>query len=177
MSQQRVICLLGRRDEPTDALEEYCGYLGEALAGRSFQTEIRRVPWDQHGWAASFDALRLQAESWRGVWVLVQYTALAWSARGFPGRFLRALRVLRKAGARIAVVFHDAEPFGGSRLIDRFRRAAQIRVMRSAIDFSDRAVLTVPPDHLSWLSQTPENSSFIVVGANLPQPLAPQDQI
>ena len=175
MSQQRVICLLGRRDKPTDAVEEYCKHLAEALAAHSFHGEIRRVPWNQHGWAASLDALRLQAESWGDVWVLVQYTALAWSARGFPNRFNRVLRVLRKAGARIAVVFHDAEPFGGSRMIDRFRRAAQVRVMRNAIDFSDRAVLTVPPDHLSWLSQTPENSSFIVVGANLPQPLAPQD--
>lgn len=175
MSPQRVICLLGRRDEPTDAVEEYCQHLAEALAAHSFHGEIRRVPWDQHGWAASLDALRLQAESWNGVWVLVQYTALAWSARGFPGRFLRALRILRKAGARIAVVFHDAEPFGGSRVIDRFRRAAQVRLMRNAIDFSDRAVFTVPPDRLSWLSQPPENSSFIVVGANLPQPLFRQD--
>lgn len=175
MSQQRVICLLGRRDEPTDAVEEYCQHLAEALAAHSFQTDIRRVPWNQHGWAASLDALRLQAESWSGVWVLVQYTALAWSARGFPNRFLRALRVLRKAGARIAVVFHDAEPFGGSRLIDRFRRVAQVRVMRSAIALSDRAVFTVPPDCLTWLSRAPENSSFIVVGANVPQPLLPQD--
>lgn len=175
MSQQRVICLLGRRDEPTDAVEEYCQHLAEALAAHSFLGEIRRVPWNQHGWAASLDALRLQAESWSGVWVLVQYTALAWSARGFPNRFLSALRVLRKAGARIAVVFHDAEPFGGSRVMDRIRRAAQVRVMRNAIDFSDRAVFTVPPDHLSWLPQAPKHFSFIVVGANLPQPLAPQD--
>ena len=188
MSEQRIICLLGRRDEPTDALEEYCQYLAKALADHSFKTEIRRVPWDQHGWAASLEALRLQAESWRGVWVLAQYTALAWSARGFPNRFLRALRVLRNAGARVAVVFHDAEPFGGSRLIDRFRRGAQVRVMRSAVAFSDHAVFTVPPDRLSWLTgrlkdgrsgaaplRKRKNSSFIVVGANLPQPLLLQD--
>ena len=175
MSPQRVICLLGRRDEPTDAVEEYCQHLAEALATHSFQTEIRRVPWNQHGWAASLDALRLQSESWSGVWVLVQYTALAWSSRGFPNRILRVLRVLRKAGARIAVVFHDAEPFGGSRLVDHFRRAAQVRAMRSAVARSDRAVFTVPPECLTWLSRAAENSSFIVVGANLPQPLLPQD--
>jgi glycosyltransferase involved in cell wall biosynthesis len=175
MSAQRVIALLGRRDEPTDAVEEYCRYLGAALAEHSFNVEIRRVPWNEHGWPASLNALRLQAESWRGVWVMVQYTNLAWSSRGFPGRFLRVLRVLRKAGARIVVVFHDAEPFGGTRLIDRFRRAVQLRVMSNAVAFSDCVVVTVPPARLSWLQDPSATVSFIPVGANLPQPLVVQN--
>lgn len=175
MSAERAIALLGRRDEPTDAVEEYCRLLGGALAEHSFQVEIRRVPWNEHGWAASLNALKLQAESWRGRWVLVQYTSLAWSSRGFPQRFLRVLAVLRRAGARIAVVFHDAEPFGGSRLVDRIRRGAQVRVMRSAVAFSDCSVLTVPVERLSWLSATQEHVCFIPVGANLPQPLLEQE--
>jgi glycosyltransferase involved in cell wall biosynthesis len=175
MSAERVIALLGRRDEPTDAVEEYCQLLGNALNEHSFSVELRRVPWNEHGWPASLHALRLQAESWRGVWVLVQYTNLAWSSRGFPGRFLRVLRVLRKAGARIAVVFHDAEPYSGTRLIDRFRRTVQLRVMRDAVAFSDCVVLTVPPARLSWLPDPPATASFIPVGANLHQPLLEQD--
>jgi len=175
MSAQRVTALLGRRDEPTDAVEQYCQHLGEALLQHGFQLEIRRVPWNEHGWSASLDALRLQAEGWRGAWILVQYTALAWSARGIPRRFLQVLRLLRRAGARITVVFHDAEPFSGPRVIDRLRRSGQICIMRNAISLSDHTVFTVPPDHLSWLRNVPENSSFIVVGANLPQPLLPQD--
>jgi hypothetical protein len=175
MSAERVIALLGRRDEPTDAVEDYCRYLGAALADHSFDVEIRRVPWNEHGWPASLNALRLQAESWRGIWVLVQYTNLAWSARGFPGRFLRVIGVLRKAGCQICVVFHDAEPFSGSRLIDRIRRAVQLRVMRDGIAFSDCAVLTVPPACSSWLQTSPPNVCFIPVGANLPQPVLEQD--
>jgi hypothetical protein len=31
MSRQRIIAVLGRRDAPTDAVEEYCRYLGEVL--------------------------------------------------------------------------------------------------------------------------------------------------
>jgi len=54
--------LLGRRDEPTDAVEDYCRYLGQALVAHNIQLEIRRVPWNQHGWRASFEALRLQAK-------------------------------------------------------------------------------------------------------------------
>jgi glycosyltransferase involved in cell wall biosynthesis len=174
MKPQLVIALLGRRDEPTDAVEEYCRYLGEALVSHDFRLQIRRVPWNEHGWASSLRALMLQAQAWRGTWVYVQYTALAWSARGFPHKFLRVLRVLRKAGARIAVVFHDTEPFGGTRLIDRVRRAMQLHTMRNALDFSDHTVFTVPPERLSWPDARSQNASFVPVGANLPFPLDPQ---
>jgi len=174
MTAQRVIALLGRRDEPTDAVEAYCRHLGEALAAHNIQVEVRRVPWNEHGWAASLDALRLQSKAWRGTWVLVQYTALAWSAHGFPRRFLQVLRVLRKAGAHIAVVFHDAQPFGGTRFIDRLRRRMQIRVMRKAQSLSDHSVFTVAPECLAWRDSGSGKSSFIPVGANLPFPFAPQ---
>ena len=53
MTAQRVIALLGRRDEPTDAVEEYCHHLGAALVAHDFQLDIRRVPWNQHGWRGS----------------------------------------------------------------------------------------------------------------------------
>ena len=83
-----VIALLGRKDEPTDAVEEYCRYLAAALQSHDIQLEIRRVPWEIHGWPDALQALRLQATLWRGRWVLLQYTALAWSARGFSQKVL-----------------------------------------------------------------------------------------
>jgi glycosyltransferase involved in cell wall biosynthesis len=176
MTARRVIALLGRRDEPTDAVEDYCRYLSQALVAHNVQLEIRRVPWNQHGWAASLGALRLQAQAWRGAWVLVQYTALAWSARGFPGRIFRVLRVLRKAGTRIAIVFHDVEPFGGLRLLDRIRRRLQLGAMKDMAAFSDRNIFTITLDRITWLgdSDSVNESSFIPVGANLPFSLKPQ---
>ena len=176
MSEQRVIALLGRRDEPTDAVEDYCRYLGQALVAHNLKLDIRRVPWNEHGWASSLEALRLQAEAWRGAWVLVQYTPLAWSARGFPGRIFRVLRVLRRAGTRIAIVFHDVEPFGGLRLIDHIRRTVQLGAMKDMAAFSDRNIFTIAPNCISWLgaSDSVNESSFIPVGANLPSPLDPQ---
>src|SRR5258708_33758868 len=92
----RLIALLGRKDEPTDAVEEYCRHLGAALAPHGFQVDIRRVPWSERGWASSLEAPRLQAESWRHTLVPVQYTALAWPRRGFPGRFLSAIGILSR---------------------------------------------------------------------------------
>jgi glycosyltransferase involved in cell wall biosynthesis len=165
-----IIALLGRKDEPTDAVEEYCRYLGAALERHDFEMQIRRVPWEKHGWNDAFEALKLQAADWRGTWVLAQYTALAWSARGFPRKFLRVLRILKLAGARVGVVFHDVEPYPGSRLLDKIRRAAQLRTMRAALSLADAGILTVALDRVTWLSKTQQKAHFIPVGANLPIP-------
>jgi len=167
---QRAIALLGRKDEPTDAVEEYCRYLSAALQPQDIQLEIRRLPWDTRGWSEALQGLRLQAATWRGTWVLVQYTALAWSERGFPQRFLRPLKVLKAAGACIAVVFHDVEPYPGTRLIDAFRRAIQVRTMSRALKIADLAVFTIPPEKISWRPAPDTHVTFVPVGPNLPIP-------
>src|SRR5215469_11202460 len=127
------IALLGRKDEPTDALEEYCRYLGNALQAHDIQLEITRIAWEISGWPKAFRNLELQAERWRDAVVLIQYTALGWSARGFPCEVPRVLRVLKSTGARVGLVFHDAEPFAGSRLADSLRRYVQVRTMRGIL--------------------------------------------
>jgi glycosyltransferase involved in cell wall biosynthesis len=167
---QLVVALLGRRDEPTDAIEEYCRYLGSALRAHDIQLEIRRAPWEKVGWPEALRGLRLQASGWQNTWVLVQYTALAWSARGFPHRFSRVLKVLKRAGARLAIVFHDVEPYGGTRLIDSLRRAVQIRTMRRAASMADCAIFTVRPEQLSWKPEVGARVAFVPVGPNLPIP-------
>jgi glycosyltransferase involved in cell wall biosynthesis len=169
----RSIALLGRKDEPTDAVEEYCRYLADALRAHDVQLEIRRVPWEIHGWPEALHALRLQATRWRDTWVLVQYTALAWSARGFPQKILRALKILKSAGARVGIVFHDVEPYPGTRLIDSVRRFVQVRTMRRTLVLADLAIFTVPPEKLSWLPAAPPYAAFVPVGPNLPIPPAP----
>jgi glycosyltransferase involved in cell wall biosynthesis len=166
--KQTVFALLGRKDEPTDAVEEYCRYLGAALLSYDLQMQVRRVPWQIHGWPDSLKALELQAASWRDTWVLVQYTALAWSSRGFPRKFPLVLKILKSAGARIAVIFHDVEPYSGSRLVDHFRRTIQLRIMRRSLSLANAAIFTVPPEKLSWLPRSPTIGHFIPVGPNLP---------
>lgn len=167
---QTVVALLGRRDEPTDAVEEYCRYLGFALRTHDIQLEIRRVSWEKHGWSEALRGLKLQASAWKDTWVLVQYTALAWSARGFSHRFSRVLKVLVRAGARVAIVFHDVDPYGGRRLIDSFRRAVQLRTMRRAASIADCAVFTVRPEQLTWKPELGARVAFVPVGPNLPIP-------
>lgn len=167
MSRQRIIALLGKRDTPTDAVEEYCRHLGEALQARDYELIVERVGWDKRGWASAFRTLRGQARGWRGTWVLVQYTALAWSARGFPLRLLRVLKMLNAAGVRVGVVYHDVEPFEGKRVIDRLRRRAQLRTMREALRVAEASIVTVPAEKLSWMRKQRDVPIFIPVGANL----------
>ena len=53
-----AVMLLGRRDEPTDAVEEYCRYLGDALRAHSIETELVRVGWSERGWPSSLKELQ-----------------------------------------------------------------------------------------------------------------------
>lgn len=168
MSGQRVIALLGRPDAPTDAVEEYCRYLGKALEGENFDLSIERVAWAERGWSPALRSLRRKAKTWRGTWVLVQYTALAWSGRGFPLRFPQVLRTLKAADVRLAVVYHEVEPFSGMRAIDRLRRRSQLRAMREAMRVSEVAVFTVSMEKISWIKSQNGNAVFIPVGANFP---------
>jgi hypothetical protein len=167
---QKCVALLGKKDEPTDAVEEYCRYLGDALRVHGFDMQAARVPWAEKGWPVALLELKQQAIEWRGAWVLVQYTALAWSTRGFPPRFLRVLKTLRSTGARIGVVYHDVEPYAGKRAVDKLRSHAQLRTMREALRLADLAVFTVPIEKLSWIRRPAPKAVFIPVGANLPAP-------
>lgn len=167
---EHCVALLGKRDEPTDAVEEYCAYLAAALLPHGVSLDLVRVPWNELGWGTALKNLRRQASGWQGSWVFVQYTALAWSRRGFAFSVLRVLELLKKSGVRCAVVFHDAKAYGGARLIDRARRAVQTYTMRKAVGLADAAVLTIPLENVAWLPSNRDRCSFIPVGANLSSP-------
>src|ERR1700720_3419050 len=84
-SQRRQwIALLGRRDEPTDGVEDYCKFLRQALADHGFSLTPVRLSWAGRGWLPAIRLLWKESAGWSRRWVLVQYTALSWSRRGFP---------------------------------------------------------------------------------------------
>jgi glycosyltransferase involved in cell wall biosynthesis len=95
-------------------------------------------------------------------------TALSWSARGFPFQLPRVIGILRNAGARVGVVYHDVLPYPGRRAIDYVRRFTQRRAFRQALRLSDRGILTVPASQLSWIPAENRKAVFIPVGANFP---------
>lgn len=132
--------------------------------------EIARIGWAETGWRSALNEFAGKYQPQKNSWFFLQYTALAWSRRGFPTRFLSLLKRLKRDGARCAVVFHDVETYFGGRLIDRVRRAVQLHTMRQAARVADLSVLTIPAEKIPWLPASQRRTVFIPVGANLPEP-------
>src|SRR6266852_693724 len=94
----RWIALLGRRDEPTDGVEDYCDFLARALEQRGVEMKKVRLPWAERGWLRALRKVWRESASWSGTWVLLQYTAFGWSRRGFPFETLAVQWILRRRG-------------------------------------------------------------------------------
>jgi glycosyltransferase involved in cell wall biosynthesis len=170
VSGKRIIALVGRRDEPTDGVWDYCGWLGGSLADHGVQFETIRINWFELGWRAALAELKNNAKSWRGCWVLLQYTALAWSKRGFPTRVPGMFLTLKQMGIHCGVVFHDFLPFGGTRIVDRARTRCQRIVLRRTYAASDLAIFPAPIQKVIWLRTVDPKAVFIPIGANCPEP-------
>lgn len=169
MSAENVILLLGRRDEPTDGVADYCEMLRGAGLQHGLSFEPVQIPWAENGWGTALAELRRAAAGWRDRCVLLQYTTLAWSRRGFPIRAPRLLEVLKQCGTRPGVVFHDFMPLRGSGIVSTVREFCHLRVLRQLYARSDLAIFTVPLNIISWLPLRSEKAVFIPVGANCPE--------
>jgi glycosyltransferase involved in cell wall biosynthesis len=169
MSAGRAILLVGRRDEPTDGVLDYCEMLREAAARRGLFFELARVAWTEKGWGGALAELRKQAEAWRDQWVLLQFTTLAWSQRGFPLRAPHVLKLLRQSGVRTGIVFHDFFPVPGKGIVGKAREICQARALRQLYALSDLSIFTVPVNKVGWLPMRRDKATFIPVGSNFPE--------
>ncbi|MFZ0036764.1 MAG: glycosyltransferase [Candidatus Acidiferrales bacterium] len=164
----KVIALLGRRDEPTDGVADYCSFLAQALRQQNIDLEIVHVPWAERGWRGAMQWLSQESRNWSGQWVLLQYTAMAWSRRGFPFRVLAVQRLLLKRGVRCAVVFHDVklDPLPG--IHNRIRRKIQYWIMARLLARSTQSISTISTGELRWPHSNQGKLAFIPIGANIP---------
>lgn len=167
-----LVALTGYRDNPTDGVVDYCKFLQQALARRGVQLQVATVSLDDRGWWLALWHLWRQAREWRQHWVLLQYTALAWSRRGFPFLALAALAILRMRGARCAIVFHEPGGIDGPRAIDHTRCGFQNWTVRTLHRHSAKSIFTVPLNMVRWLGNARKDSAFIPLGANIPENLA-----
>lgn len=163
--------ILGRRDTPTDGVEDYCQFLAEALAKQGLKLSSVRVFWAERGWLSALRSLWTDSAGWRGSWVLLQYTAMAWSRRGFPLGVLAVLAILRGRGVRCAVVFHEPSGQAGRRWVDRFRGKFQDWIVRWLHRGATKAIFADPLEKIEWLPACEPKSVFIPIGANIPEPL------
>jgi len=169
MNGVQAILLLGHRDDPTDGVADYCDNLQKYGAANGLDFEIVRVQWAEKGWRAALGELREAAAAWRDRWVLLQYTTLAWSRRGFPLRAPQVLDVLRNCGARPGVVFHDLVATAGKGIVGNTRAYCQLSVLRKLYERSNLAIFTLPLQKLPWLPAHHGKATFIPVGANCPE--------
>jgi glycosyltransferase involved in cell wall biosynthesis len=165
------IALLGRRDVPADGIADYCAHLRKALETHGIALQIARVEWANGGWLRALRNLFRESRDWRGQWVILQYTAMAWSRRGFPIGALLSFAILRLHGARCAVVFHEPWGAAGAGRIDRIRCAFQNWTVRTLYRSSRKSIFTVPLNSVPWLPRAAEHSASIPLGPNIPENL------
>lgn len=166
---RRWIALLGRRDVPTDGIEDYCSFLGEACACQNIELRQERVRWVEKGWLGALRALWEESANWSEAWVLLQYTTMAWSRRGFPFAILIVQMILRRRGLRCAVVFHEPFRQSGDRWIDIFRGRCQEWVIRRLYLAASKVIFIDPLDKIDWLPSASTKAVFIPIGANIPE--------
>lgn len=174
MNLEKAVLLLGRRDQPVDGVADYCEKLREAGIRHGLEFELIQVQWAERGWKPALSELRHDAVAWRDRLVLLQYTTLAWSRRGFPRRAPEVLKVLRRCGARPGVVFHDFNPASGSGMIATARQICQLRVLRQLHARSSLSIFTIPVENLTWLPAKRPHTVFIPVGSNFSEVKLPQ---
>ncbi len=170
-----AIALLGRQDLPTDGVRDYCFQLSRAFARRGEHLDVAEVRWETQGWLSALGQLWRESRAWKGKWVLLQYTSLMWSRRGFPLGALAVLGILRMRGAKVCIVFHDIRNDQAHGWKNRLRVAYQYQVMRRAYTWAARSMLTVPAKNVPWLPRNANRATFIPVGSNFPES-EPQDQ-
>ena len=154
---------------PTDGIADYCLFLAGGLAPQGVEVEQVRVPWAEIGWIGALRQLWRESTGWRGRWVLLQYTALSWSRRGFPLFAVAVLAILRRRGVRCAVVFHEADRQGGSGLLRGIRGACQDWVIRKLYRGATKSIFTAPLETVGWLPTGENKAAFIPIGANIPE--------
>ena len=136
------------------ALPTTANFFAGALSKRGVEVQMARVPWDKIGWPRALWRLFRESAAWRGKWVVLQYTALGWSRRGFPIGALVSLAVVKLRGARCATMFHEPSGTSGPRVIDRIRGAFQDWTVRYLHHLSQKGVFTVPLGSVSMAVTT-----------------------
>ena len=155
--------LLGAEDHPTDGVRDYAERLAVALRTRGVETSVTQLAWDEIGWRRAISAIRDLDGT-----VLIQYTHLAWSRRGFPIGAWRVFRAVQRTGARAGVILHDPSPFRGARLRDRVRAGVQRAVVRRLARHGSPIFSTLESQVVPVLEGIEPAPDFLPAGSNVP---------
>jgi glycosyltransferase involved in cell wall biosynthesis len=167
-NRPRIVAIVGRLDEPTDGVRDYCFRLSDALREQGVEMSLAEIRWENSGWRRAVLGIRAHAPVNAGDWALLQYTAIAWSRRGFPFGALAVAWSLRSRSARLAVVFHEPYGFYARGLWAWLRFQFQEWIIRRLCRLSELAIFTVPLSRLPWTRGEEIKARFIPIGSNIP---------
>lgn len=168
-----LIALLGHTRKPTCGVEDYCTFLGQALVQLGVGAELVHVGWAETNWWLALLQLWRKSPDWTGRWVVLQYTAGAWSRYGFPFGALFVMAILQYRRVRTAVMFHEPYSWEVSPTdwLDRIRAAFQNWVIRMLYHSASKAIFADPVQTITWLPKTEKKAIFIPIGGNIPEPI------
>lgn len=165
--QVDIVLLLGRRDFPTDGVDDYSHHLATALRNRGHSVDILICDWEGQGWLRGLITLRAMLRASGSRLVLMQYTHLIWSRHGFPHMAIPVAWSIKRTGATLGIVIHDPVAYSGARIRDRIRRSIQLAVMRALVHLASGVVVPTPLSSLTWLPSPERSVRLIPVGSNV----------
>ena len=163
----------GRRSVPTCGVADHSVHLAEALRRRN-DVILIDVHWSERGWPRAIVALNRQYRRNPQDWVVLQFTPLAWSDRGFAVGALFVAILTRLSGVKLAVIMHDPIAFTGTRWRDVLRRHTQQVVMRGLVACVHVSFVTIEPGKLPWAdNRLRSRLKQLPVGSNFPAATTP----
>ncbi|HEV2489371.1 MAG TPA: glycosyltransferase [Candidatus Acidoferrales bacterium] len=170
----KVFALTGRHDLLSDGVWDFCTRLSSALPLHGADLELCEVAWEKNGWLEALRNLWNQFSGKRNEWALLQYTAMAWSRRGFPFGALAIAWLAKHRGAHLAIVFHEPSGFRADGIWAQFRFFCQQWVIHRLYSIAEVGIFTVPLATLPWVHPHDSKARFIPIGANIPEMLTPR---
>ena len=166
----KIIALLGQKQAQADGVVDYCTQLQKAIAKQNSALELVWMGWREKGWLRSLSWLWQESQVWKDRWVIVQFTASAWSKLALPVTVIPVIQLLKLRGVKVAVMFHEVQGYPGERWKYKIRRSVQLWTIRTAMNRADKSIVNVALEQLSWLPITAKHPVFIPVGSNMPEP-------
>ena len=157
-------------DRPTDGIANNAAQLGSALEAKGVRVRHEQVRWAEDGWAPALRKVKAEIPTWGDPWVVVAYTPLMWSPRGLPFGILRTMRVLRRAGLRVALHLHDVLPAEGPTVAHRARARLQSWAMAHLGRQADARLVSIDPARIPWFGRSRwPDTHLIVSGSAVPE--------
>lgn len=132
-----------------DGVGDHAAGLAAALADHAIAAPLLRVPWHEVGGVAGLRLIDASLRSARPDRVILHYSHLAWSERGWPLGLLAALAVCRRH-APVLLWVHDPDRSGTSGWRDAAHSAAKAAGLQAGARLAKHTVVAIERERVYW---------------------------